>query len=227
MRTLPDLQRGGGGRVQSMSNRGATGRRAGGLFSSPLAVAGGAEEDDCMKFTPINMAEAIFEPFWDPQLSGLPRWQVTTNPEAGAQVKQDWCWVKFEWARRPAQGPVLRMTRRFQVPCAGYDRLLVSAVIPQGALLRVTVSTEKGEICREAEPKPNLEKEYEIDLRGASWVDTVTLELVAMRDGVGSGWFNWLGLQNSVLLERYLAQWTRFDATWEPYLLHGFYSRLG
>ncbi len=52
--------------------------------------------------TPINCAEAIIEPFWDPQLSGLPEWIIEPGPEHGLQVRQNWCWAEFEWARKPA-----------------------------------------------------------------------------------------------------------------------------
>ena len=83
-----------------------------------------------MKPTPINMAEAIFEPFWDPQLSGLKHRTVEPGAEHGLEVSQFWCWVNFEWARKPATGPALRMWRRFDLDCTGYDHLLISVMAP-------------------------------------------------------------------------------------------------
>ena len=32
-----------------------------------------------MRVTPINCAETIIEPFWDPQLSGLAEWTVSAR----------------------------------------------------------------------------------------------------------------------------------------------------
>ncbi len=171
-----------------------------------------------MKPTPINLAEAIFEPFWDPQLSGLRHWIVEPGPGHGLKVAQNWCWVNFEWARKPATGPALRMWRRFDLDCSGYDHLLVSVMAPEGAILRVTAATDRGEVTFVAPPAPKLKKEHAIDLRGASRIDTITLEIEAAEDGAAAGWFNWLGLQNAALLSRYLAEWQRFDAAWEPYL---------
>ena len=91
-----------------------------------------------MKPTPINMAEAIFEPFWDPQLSGLAQWTVEPGEAHGLKVRQNWCWVTFEWARKPAAGPALRMWRKFDLDCSGYDHLLISVMAPEGSILRVT-----------------------------------------------------------------------------------------
>jgi len=48
--------------------------------------------------TPINVAEAVVEPFWDPELSGLAEWTVEAAPGIGAELRQDWCWAALEWA---------------------------------------------------------------------------------------------------------------------------------
>ena len=52
-----------------------------------------------MRTTPINMAEAIIEPFWDCQLSGLSQWKIEDGDVHGLNVFQNWCWVGFDWAR--------------------------------------------------------------------------------------------------------------------------------
>lgn len=171
-----------------------------------------------MKPTPINLAEAIIEPFWDPQLSGLKEWQIEPGTEHGLRVFQNWCWVGFEWARRPIKGPALCMLRRFEVDCTGYDRLLVSVMAPKDSIFRLVAMTNRGKITFEAPPAPALKKEYAVDLNGATRIHTITLEIDAAADGVATGWFNWIGLQNSQLLERYLAQWNRFDSEWAHYL---------
>jgi len=55
--------------------------------------------------TTINIAEAIIEPFWDPNLSGFAQWQIEPGEAHGLAISQNWCWVQFEWARKPAAGP--------------------------------------------------------------------------------------------------------------------------
>lgn len=168
--------------------------------------------------TPINMGEAIIEPFWDTQLSGLAHWQVTPGEAHGLRVSQNWCWVTFEWARRPATGSALSMTRECDLDCTGYDELLVSVMAPEGAVLRVELLTERGPVRFTAPPAGTAKKEHAVDLQGATRLRRVTLELEAAGDGIATGWFNWLGLSNRQFLARYLQQWQRFDAAWEGYL---------
>ncbi|MDQ1300519.1 MAG: hypothetical protein QG637_437, partial [Chloroflexota bacterium] len=171
-----------------------------------------------MKPTPINMAEAIIDPLWDPQLSELPLWRVEPGIAHGLRVYQNWCFAGFEWTRRPASGSALRMTRRFAVDCTPYDRLIISVMAPANAIFRLAATTDRGELAFAASPAPAIKKEYAIDLAGATRLDDVTLEVEATEDGPANGWFNWLGLQNAALLPRQLAQFERFDAAWEAYL---------
>jgi len=171
-----------------------------------------------MRITPINMAEAIIDPFWDPQLSGFKEWQIESGSEHGLQVSQNWCWVSFEWTRKPASGPALYMSRDFNLDCTGYDRLMVSIMSPERSIFRMTAITDQGSLVFEAPPAPPLKKEYYLDLQGATHLYAVTLEIEATQEGIAAGWLNWVGLQNSELLSRHQAQWSRFDERWEPYL---------
>jgi hypothetical protein len=99
-----------------------------------------------LKPTPINLAEAIIDPLWDPQLSELSQWTVAPGAEHGLRVYQNWCWAGFEWTHKPAHGPALRMSRRFDLDCACYDRLMISVTTPERAILRLTAQTERGEV---------------------------------------------------------------------------------
>ena len=170
------------------------------------------------RLTPINMAEAIFEPFWDPQLSGLAEWRVARGAAHGLRVFQNWCFVQFEWARRPVDGPALSMTRDFDLPCHDYDHLMISVMAPAGSRFRLDAQTDLGVLHFEAPPAPSLKKEYAIPLEGATVIRQITLVVKAAADGVAVGWFNWIGLQNAALLPRHLEQWDRFDSRWEGYL---------
>jgi len=171
-----------------------------------------------MPIISINMAEAMIDPFWDPQLSGLPHWQIAPGEAHGLQVAQNWCWVAFEWARRPPAGPALSMTRRYALELTGYDTLLVSVMAPPGTVLRMTAETDAGTRAYQSSPAGTLKVEHALALDGATRLESLTLELDAAADGVAAGWFNWVGVQQRDLLARYQAQWDRFDAAWEPYL---------
>src|SRR6188768_430771 len=88
-----------------------------------------------MQLTPINSAEAIFEAFFDEQLSGLPKWTVHGGEAEGLQVVQRWAWVHYEWQRPPADPatPALRMSRTLDLACADYESLMFSLLAPPGA----------------------------------------------------------------------------------------------
>jgi len=168
--------------------------------------------------TPINEAEAVIEPFWDERLSGLQLWSIDQGRAHGLRVFQNWCWVGFEWQRRPDAGPALRMVRRFDVPCRDYDRLVVSVMAPEGSIVRITAQTDKGIRQFRSPPSPLLKQEHVLELEGASRVEAVTLEIDAALEGVAAGWLNWIGLQDSHRLEGYLRRLDRFDDRWDGYL---------
>ena len=75
------------------------------------------------KPVPINMAEAIIELFWIPELSGFAKWRVDPGAEHGLRIRQNWSAVDFEWASKPISGPALRLSRDIHVDCgcAGSD----------------------------------------------------------------------------------------------------------
>ena len=171
-----------------------------------------------MRVVPINVAEAIIEPFWDSMTNGFKLWSIDPGTAYGLRVSQEWCWVVFEWQRRPESGPALRMTRRFDVDCRNYDRLVVSVMVPQGSVLRITAGTDKGIRRFHSPPAPPLKQEHVLVLDGATRMEDVTLEIDAAADGTAMGWLNWIGLQDSRRLEEYLRGWDRFDDRWEGYL---------
>jgi hypothetical protein len=173
-----------------------------------------------MRVTPINMAEAVIEPFWDPQLCGLREWAIEPGEEHGLSVSQNWCWVQFSWVRPPGRGPALRMSRAADLDLAGYDELLLSVMAPEGSVVRIVARTDKGEAALEAPPAPVLKKEHALPLGGAARLKGLTIEVhhPPGAQGVQAGWFNWIGLRNSALMPRLEGEWRRFDARWEGYV---------
>lgn len=168
--------------------------------------------------TPINIAEAIIEPFWTPELSGLIHWAIRPGQAYGLVVKQNWSAVDFAWASKPSHGPALHMTRTFNIPCAAYDRLLVRLAAPRASVVRVTAATDTGDHVFESEPFGESEAELAVDLAGATRITRVTLEIVPGVAGGASGWLRWIGLQNTALLSAYFARWDFSSRTWDAYI---------
>ena len=171
-----------------------------------------------MQITPINEAEAILDPLWDPAQSEFNRWSIEPGASHGLVVRQNWDKVVYEWARRPDKGPALRMSRRCEVPCDDYDRLVLSVMAPEGAVIRLLASTDRGECRLEARQAGPRKQEIAMDLAGATRLESVTIEIEAEGDGIAQGWFNWLGLQNSGRLSRMLKPQSAWDARWEKHL---------
>lgn len=185
-----------------------------------MAVAAVARADKAVLLqpTPINAAEAIIEPFWEPSLSGLPKWRIEDGRGHGLQVQQTWASAQFQWASKPAQGPALRMTREFGVDCSRYDRLLLAMTAPEDAVVRIELATDKGKCSCCAPPSNQQAAEYAVDLAGASRIDAIEIEIDAGRDGPAAGWFKWIGLQNTTLLPDYLAQHDLSGIRWDAQL---------
>jgi len=171
-----------------------------------------------LKPVPINVAEAIIEPFWTPELSGLAKWRIEPGAAHGLRVRQNWSAVDFEWASKPQAGPALRMTRDFAVDCSAYNRLLVRLSLPAGCVLRVIAQTDKGERTFVSEPATEKRAEYTVDLAGATRIDSLTLEIDAASENSAAGWLRWIGLQDTTLLPRYFAQWDYSRMQWDAYI---------
>ncbi|MEI6518935.1 MAG: hypothetical protein WCO98_02655 [bacterium] len=171
-----------------------------------------------MKIIPINEAEAVIDPLWDPALSELKQWIVEPGVSHGLSVRQNWCWSEFEWARRPIKGPALRMSRECGIDCSNYDRLVLSVMIPEAAVVRILAITDDGIRQMTAQPESITKSELILDLTGATRLDTVTIEIDASTDGISKGWFNWLGLQHSERLTNKLNIQSTWGEKWEKHL---------
>lgn len=185
----------------------------------PVPARGAGETSVLPKPVPINMAEAIIEPFWVPELSGFGKWKIDSGADHGLRIRQNWSAVDFEWASRPAAGPALRMSRQFDVDCSAYDHLLVRLSPPKGCVVRVTATTDKGARTFVSEPAAENRAEYALDLRDARRIETITLELEAGGEGSAAGWLRWIGLQNTERLAQYFDQWDYSAMRWDTYLV--------
>ena len=176
-----------------------------------------------MKTTPINSAEAIFEAFFDETLSQLPKWTIHSAGADGLHVRQKWAWVQYDWQRAPADPavPALRMNRPYDVECADYDSIMLSLTAPRGARVALIAETDAGERRQLSTPFAHQKRELLLPLDGARRVLGLRIEIYAdprETSGVACGWFNWIGLQHSGQVQRYVRQMARFDEGWEDYL---------
>lgn len=173
-----------------------------------------------MRITPINSAEAVFELFFDEDLSEIGRWDLSTPGVKGANHVQSWAFVIFQWTEPAADGLVLRLHRRYEspVPCADYDRLLVTLNVPDGAVIAATAATDAGVRQRTAEPAGATRREEWVELAGATRINAITIEVRTPDRRAGSGWLLWLGLQHTGRLKSHLAQWAGYDERWDKYL---------
>lgn len=194
------------------------------LCSIALSLLAANNQPPLFKPIPINIAEAIIEPFWDMDLSGLEKWDIQPGTKHGLQIKQNWAAVDFEWASKPESGAALNMSRNFNVDCTGYDKLIAKLTLPEKSIFRILVTTEKGELVFVSEPAVGGMAEYSLDLQAAKQINTITLEIIPGDDRNDSGWLRWIGLQNSEMLKRYFELWNYSDKTWDSYIKDDSYS---
>jgi hypothetical protein len=172
-----------------------------------------------MPVTPINTAEAIIDPFWDPKLSELDSWSVAGDEAHGLEVRQNWCFVEFGWTSRNPDGPSLSMERAFDIDCGAYDTLVLSAMAPLGSIVRLEADTDRGPRRFEAPPAGVKKREIALPLEGAGRIGRVRIEVESRASGIEAGWLNWLGLASTVHLDRMLAVASNRDTRWEKHLV--------
>jgi Heparinase II/III-like protein len=166
----------------------------------------------------FNEAEAIIEAFYSTEISQFRKWDVDPGRDHGLSIRQNWAAVDYEWASKPASGPALRLSRQFNLDCSAYDKLMVKLAAPEGVIVRVTATTDRGTLSYASPPAGNEETEHFLDLEGATRIDTITLELDATRDGNAAGWLRWVGLQNTERLKQYFARWDYSKMRWDAHL---------
>ena len=118
------------------------------------------------RVVPVNPAEAIFAPFWDPKLEELARWEVASGDSWGA-VTQKWSWIELQWKKKAADGLAVRLSRKLRLDCRGYDVLLTAIMLPPGCRLKISLETQDGgALSQQWDVTSNIKQEYEMDLKG-------------------------------------------------------------
>src|SRR5690606_10974642 len=144
-----------------------------------------------MRLTPINSAEAVFEAFYDPQLSQLAKWNVTAEGVTGFKVWQNWAWVQWSWQEAAPDNRIVRFSRQLDLDCSGYDRLIVNAAIPEGGYYTLTAETDAGPRSRRGEPYGATKREEWMPLDGAKRIHSLTIEASYPHRTPGNAWIYW------------------------------------
>ncbi|MBP6506526.1 MAG: heparinase II/III family protein [Opitutaceae bacterium] len=172
-----------------------------------------------MRITPINSAEAVFAPFFDPRLEELNHWTATAPGARSLKISQGWAFATFNWEQPAADGLVLRLHRNFAaLDCSAYNRLVVCLNLPEDSVIRLTVTTDAGPRERTGQPCGATRHEEWLELEGARQIRSLTVEVRQPHPAAGSGWLLWFGLQHTERLPHHLAQWAGYDAQWDQYL---------
>ena len=168
----------------------------------------------------LNAAEAIIEPFWDPELSEFDKWKIDFPGKGAVSYEQTWCMVGFKWMKADINEDVFVMSRKYDaMDVSKVDILSVSASMRKGNYLNVTVTGKGNKACGHFVCKEDKKQEFAIDISGLSVIDEITISVGSSLWKDGSCWFNWIGLVDSVLLEKYLGTKKDFsEATWEKHL---------
>ena len=171
-----------------------------------------------MKLTPINSAEAVFEAFFDEQLSELSQWSVTGDGVSGFKFWQNWIWVQWAWEKPAADGRVVRFHRALNLDCSAYDRVICCVALPEGGYFTIRAETDAGPRTRRGEPMGATKREEWLPLDGAKRITALMIEAIFPPGGSGNGWVYWLALQSTARVPAYVAQWAGYDERWEKYL---------
>ena len=172
-----------------------------------------------MHLTAINSAEAIFEPFFDPQLSEFASWIIDAPGATGISQARGWAFHTFQWEMPAPDGLVLRLHRSYaDLDCADYERLVVCINLPEDSVISIAAETDAGPRRRTGEPFGALRREEWLPLDGAKRILSLTIEVHNPRPVAGSGWLLWFGLLHPGRLKSHLDQWTGYDEQWDKYL---------
>jgi len=167
-----------------------------------------------MRAIPINAAEAIFEAFWDPEISGFREYSFRPNVNTRARISQFWCWVELTWETAKPGEHVATLTRELQLDLEDYDGLLVQCTMPDTAALTVRVIVDGREkVSIERARGVNGGEEYAGKLEGKK-LEKIELVFESIRGGPGAAYLQWIGIFNYDIKARMEARKPPFSPDW-------------
>lgn len=174
-----------------------------------------------MKPVHINIAESIFEPFWDPEISELNEWVANKMHAQRIMVEQTWCMASFKWFECSHGEPAFCLSREYNnlTIDENSDTMIVSAAMQKGMTINVEIFDGINKFDTEFFCSDGLKHEYKICLENAERVVGIKLTFGSKKSKNGSGWLNWIGVSNKKLLKDYIGLKNNFDEEmWEKQL---------
>jgi len=167
----------------------------------------------------INVAESIIEPFWDPEISTLDKWNINNKNVKEVLVEQTWCTVSFRWRDSKSDSKVISMEREYEnLSVVDMDMLVISAALTKGTSINIKVMENSKVVSKEFIGEDDKKYEYEIDLSCLNNITKIQINIGSYKKSEGSGWFNWIGLVNSQLLNQYLNSSKLDGDAWKKHL---------
>lgn len=173
---------------------------------------------DVTHLFPINTAEAVVDPFWDPHLSTLPSYRITRHATGSVDVTQSWCYVQFGWERVGSGETAFTMRREIDCDVSRYDRIVVSMVTVKGSRVVVSVQGRGDQELSESYTADGEKHEYAVAIDGITHIASVEIRIIA-GSYEGSGWLNWTALQHSGRLREHLHYLTEIAATIDCHII--------
>jgi hypothetical protein len=178
-----------------------------------------------VKVTPINEAEAIIEPFWDPNLSELEEYNVTIDHTVKGFVKQTWCSVEVYIEKAPPGKTAISMERQCNIYLDEYNIIRVFASIPKWAQMTLKVCID-GVYCTviNSVRGGGTVDEFDGYLRGKH-ITGIRMEFALTEAQPACIQIFWLGLANSIMQERMEKYKSPYTPDW-PKMLRSSPGRL-
>ena len=172
-----------------------------------------------VRITPINNAEAFFLPFWDDELSPLPRFEQRTCANSDG-FKQGWCCAQLSWIKSEPNQRLGTLYGNLDLDVSEYDQLILMASLPKSTVLTVQVRVDGGMQTPISEARGiDNEEEYVGKLRGRH-MESISIAIDAREiGGMGSLYILWAGLAHAARLKYMLDHAPRYSPDWKGLLV--------
>ncbi|WP_273324532.1 heparinase II/III family protein [Vallitalea guaymasensis] len=171
-----------------------------------------------MKPVQVNIAEAIIEAFWAPELRNFQEWKIEDTKTQGLEFQETWSAEAFSWIQRPLNGPSLKISKEYSVDCTKFDKLILAINSPSKSRVKIIADTDNGIIEQLSDEFTDFSEEIQLNLGNSKKINKIIIEIYSNEDGYQAGHFKWIMLQNSDLLKEYLEQYNNYDSEWTGYL---------
>jgi hypothetical protein len=160
-----------------------------------------------MRLHPINPAESVFAPFFDPGLDAEAGWTAVPGVGTRGFRKARGYTTMFHWDEAIPGIPAFGWEWHGTLDLTGFDGLFLQAAFPATVTLRLHVTVAGGSHLVVDEPGCDTHEDYTGRLPGPV-VTALRIELVPSTNRAGAFSIYYIGAHN----DRKLADWTAFES---------------